>query len=157
MNFMKQGWSSLLLILLALFVIPSAVILGLQTPRYPRRNTKGSVTSETSFPIQRLDFNVLLEPLQMCQVVDDLLTNSTEVRNQTYANYSKKDVMLNVAKQSPSAAYRVELPKGMNYPTLTAKEQIVADRVRESLKEDSSKTDLDLLKEELRIMIEKLG
>lgn len=72
-------------------------------------------------------------------------------------SYSKKEVMLNVAKQSPSAAYRVQLPKGMEYPTLTAKQQIVADRMRESLKEDSGKSDLDLLKEELRIIIEKLG
>ena len=62
-----------------------------------------------------------------------------------------------VAKQEPSAAYRVQLPKGMDYPTLTPKQQIVADRMRESLKQDSGKSDLDLLKEELRIIIEKLG
>lgn len=98
-----------------------------------------------------------LTQLYMCQVVDDFRVNSTEIRNRSYANYSKKDVMLNVAKQSVSAAYRVELPKGMSYPTLTAKEQVIADRMRESLKEDSSKTDLDLLKEELRKIIEKLG
>ena len=71
--------------------------------------------------------------------------------------YSRKEVMLNVAKQTPSTAYRVQLPKGMEYPTLTAKQQIVADRMRESLKEDSSKSDLDLLKEELRMIIERLG
>lgn len=77
--------------------------------------------------------------------------------NTNGTSYSKKDVMLNVAKQSSSAAYRVQLPKGMEFPTLTPKQQIVADRMRESLKVDSTKSDLDLLKEELRIIIEKLG
>jgi hypothetical protein len=32
--------------------------------------------------------------------------------NQTTVTYSKKQVMLNVAKQVPSEAYRVKLPKG---------------------------------------------
>lgn len=148
---------SLLPILLTLFSIPSVVILSFQVSRYQFRDKKVSSISEILFRIQPSNSKGLSKPLNMCLVYDKFLRNSTETRNQTSATYSKKDVMLNVAKQNPSAAYRVQLPKGMSFPTLTAKEQIIADRVKESLKEDSSKTDLDLLKEELRKIIEKLG
>ena len=84
--------------------------------------------------------------------------NSVEASSSNGTSYSRKDVMLNVAKQAPSAgaAYRVQLPKGMEYPTLTPKQQIVADRMRESLKQDSGKSDLDLLKEELKKIIDNL-
>ena len=75
--------------------------------------------------------------------------------NQNSTSYSKKEVMLNVAKQS-STAYSVQLPKGMSYPVLTAKEQVVADRVKLSLEENPNKSDLDLLKEELRKIIERM-
>jgi hypothetical protein len=71
--------------------------------------------------------------------------------------YRKKDVMLNVAKQTVSEAYSVKLPKGMENPVLTVKEQVISDRIKQSLEEDPTKTDLDLLKEELRKIIEKLG
>lgn len=76
-------------------------------------------------------------------------------RNSTI--YRKKDVMLNVAKQALSEAYSVKLPKGMENPVLTVKEQVIADRMKQSLEEDPTKTDLDLLKEELRKIIEKMG
>jgi hypothetical protein len=71
--------------------------------------------------------------------------------------YKKKDVMLNVAKQTLSEAYSVKLPKGMENPVLTLKEQVISDRIKQSLEEDPTKTDLDLLKEELRKIIEKMG
>jgi hypothetical protein len=79
----------------------------------------------------------------------------SDAENTNGTSYSKKEVMLNVAKQS-SAAYKVQLPKGMSYPVLTKKEQVVADRVKQSLEENPNKSDLDLLKEELRKIIEKL-
>ena len=80
---------------------------------------------------------------------------SEDSRNGT--SYSKKDVMLNVAKQAPSAAYRVQLPKGMEYPTLSPQQQVVEDRRKASLEKEPGKSDLDLLKEELQRIIDSFN
>jgi hypothetical protein len=70
------------------------------------------------------------------------------------AQYSKEDLKLKASPLPPS--YQVVLPKGMD-PTLSAAEQKVADRIKASLEEDPNKSDLDILREELRKIIEKMG
>ena len=77
--------------------------------------------------------------------------------SQNGASYSKKEVMLNVAKQTPSEAYRVQLPKGMEYPTLSPQQQVVEDRRKAALEKEPGKSDLDLLKEELQRIIDSFN
>lgn len=96
-----------------------------------------------------------LGPISVTQSDAEYTDGEEPIIKQNGTSYSKKEVMLNVAKQ-PSAAYKVQLPKGMSYPVLSKKEQVVADRVKQSLEENPNKSDLDLLKEELRKIIEKL-
>lgn len=45
----------------------------------------------------------------------------------------------------------------MELPTLSKKEQVVSDRRKESLELDSTKSDLDLMKEELQKIIDKMS
>jgi hypothetical protein len=101
--------------------------------------------------LNRINRSMCITMTQDCVEGDDGKTD----KNSTI--YRKKDVMLNVAKQTVSEAYSVKLPKGMENPVLTVKEQVISDRIKQSLEEDPTKTDLDLLKEELRKIIEKLG
>jgi len=61
-------------------------------------------------------------------------------------NYTEDQLLLR-AKRGASAAYAVVLPKGFD-ASLSSAEKEVADRIEEAKNE--GKTDLDLLKEELR-------
>jgi hypothetical protein len=74
-------------------------------------------------------------------------------RDLSGANYSKDSLMLKGGITDTS--YRVVLPSGMD-PSLTAAEQKVAERIQASLAEDPKKSDLDLLKEELRRIIDSM-
>lgn len=135
------------------------------------------------------NLNSRWNPPIMSQLSDKYLQDQETIisNNQTTVSYSKKQVMLNVAKQGPSEAYRVKLPKGdnchtspyyyydsplcrhtfyqhfhhhykgMELPTLSKKEQVVSDRRKESLELDSTKSDLDLMKEELQKIIDKMS
>ena len=52
--------------------------------------------------------------------------------------------------------YKVLIPEGMN-PTLSPAEKKVVERMEELKAEDPKKTDLELLKEELRRVIETMS
>lgn len=90
-------------------------------------------------------------------MTQDCVDGNDGKSDQNSTIYTREDVMLRVAKQTLSGAYSVKLPKGMDNPVLTVKEQVISDRIKQSLEEDPTKTDLDLLKEELRKIIEKMG
>ena len=59
-------------------------------------------------------------------------------------------------KNGRGPEYNVVIPEGMN-PTLSPAEQKVVDRMEELKAEDPKKTDLELLKEELRRVIESMS
>ena len=66
--------------------------------------------------------------------------------------------MLKASKNSGGKGpeYRVLIPEGMN-PTLSPAEKKVAERLEGLKAEDPKKTDLELLKEELRRVIETMS
>lgn len=132
-----------------LFLILLGSSIGYRTIKTSGRISKGLVNFIRSTVERRLG------PISVTQIDAENTDGEEPIIRQNGTSYSKKEVMLNVAKQ-PSAAYKVQLPKGMSYPVLTKKEQVVADRVKQSLEENPNKSDLDLLKEELRKIIEKL-
>lgn len=74
-------------------------------------------------------------------------------RDSSGANYSQDSLMLKAS--NGDASYRVVLPSGMD-PSLTPAEKKVAERLQASLAEDPKKTDLDLLKEELKRMLDSM-
>jgi hypothetical protein len=132
-----------------LFFILLGSSIGYRTVRTSLRISKGLV----NFTRATVEWH--LGPISVTKSDAENTDGEEPTIKQNGTSYSKKEVMLNVAKQ-PSAAYKVQLPKGMSYPVLTKKEQVVADRVKQSLEENPNKSDLDLLKEELRKIIEKL-
>ena len=73
-------------------------------------------------------------------------------------SYKQEDLMLKASKNSGGKGpeYRVLIPEGMN-PTLSPAEKKVAERLEGLKAEDPKKTDLELLKEELRRVIETMS
>lgn len=124
-------------------------------------------TFKSSFDRQSRTATIALSVLEQCQrsskvgtrfmMANDAEKAAQNGSSQNGASYSKKEVMLNVAKQTPSEAYRVQLPKGMEYPTLSPQQQVVEDRRKAALEKEPGKSDLDLLKEELQRIIDSFN
>jgi hypothetical protein len=88
---------------------------------------------------------------QLCRGASETNEQSNTERNPSEL-YKDEDIRLRAFLPQ---SYAVILPKGMD-PDLTAAEKIVAERKEAAKAENPGKTDLDLLKEELRRMISQM-
>jgi hypothetical protein len=67
--------------------------------------------------------------------------------------YSEEDVRLRAVKSAPE--YRVQLPKGMD-PSLSDAEKEIVEKKEAAQRENPEMTELDLLKAQLRQMLERM-